>query len=127
MYKQTAGWEDVVYQVTALVTSTTVDISPEIILKMFFDRVKKKLTQWKKAVSSVDVLNIINHVLLSSFLLRCEVVGGGFAVFIHFLIYYCFLVFVYFMYSFILVFMPDLVFISTVITATNKEGYDNLF
>ena len=65
--------------------------------------------------------------LLSSFLLRCEVVGGDLAVFIHFLIYYWFLVFVYFIYSFILVFMPDLVLISTVITATNKEGYNNLF
>ena len=54
-------------------------------------------------------------------------VGGDPAVFIHLLIYYWFLVFVNFMYLFILVFMPDLVFISTVITATNTEGYDNLF
>ena len=43
LYKQPADWEDVVYQATALVTNTTVDISPEIILKMFFDRVKKNV------------------------------------------------------------------------------------
>lgn len=56
-------------------------------------------------------------------------VERDFAVFIHLLIYYWFLVFVYFMYFFFffLVFMPDLVFISIVIIATNKEGYDNLF
>lgn len=54
-------------------------------------------------------------------------VGGDLAVFIHLLIYYWFLVFVYFMYLFILVFMPDLAFISTGITATKEEGCDNLF
>lgn len=54
-------------------------------------------------------------------------VGRDFAVFIHLLIYYWFLVFVYFMHFFFLVVMPDLVFISTVIIAANREGYDNLF